>query len=193
MSRTVHRDRRRALLLATVIVLAAPVAAHADAVDHADWDTGYSTSYCSAETNSRTCLYDLYVDDCVEASAAGSVVAPCHVRMHAQVRVAPLLNSTGKVIGCTSSAGGAMGWVSYDSAVGPFDNGDIASPFHIDVYDSDGDTKKGIASFVAVSERPVEGTIGTAAWVVTGTLAVNCGINASSSSNTSSGTVDVYA
>jgi hypothetical protein len=174
---------------AAVTVLTLPGVAHAANAEHVEWSGGSAYSYCESGLNSRVCYYDLYIS-CTEAAAVGAPLASCWVEMHAAVRVVPVFNAAGRVVGC-SSVGLDPSWggyVDYDSSFNEFDNHNIASPFTIAVHDVFADGKPGAAELVAISQGEQEGG---KTWIVTGDFVASCARNADFYSGTTTGTVDV--
>lgn len=100
-----------------------PTSAIAAKAEHVDW-TGYGWSDCTNRTSTGwTCYYNAYSSDCVEAAFLGSTLARCEVEMHATVRVVPLFNAAGRVVGCTSVSlsPSTSGYAAFDSTFAEFD------------------------------------------------------------------------
>lgn len=170
-------------------VLAAPASAYAVNADHADW-TGYGWSQCTSGINVRTCYYDVYSSTCVEAAVVGTPLATCHVGVRLTVRVVPIANAAGTVIGCTSIGLSRTpdNVVDYDSAFGEFDNASI-DIVNVGVVDYFGDGRPGAVEFSAADSYAQESV---PRWLAEGAFVGSCARNATLYTDDAAGTVDVY-
>jgi hypothetical protein len=184
------RFRRVAAALGATATLLLPTSANAANAEHVEW-TGYGWSDCTSGTSTGwTCYYDVYSSGCVEAAVLGTPLANCELEMHATVRIVPMFNAAGRVVGCTSVSlsPSTSGYVYFNSTFAEFDNYSIDSPFTIAVFDAYGD---GTPSAVEFTAHETGGQEGTKSWTVEGAWAGSCNRNRTSFSNAVTGTVDV--
>lgn len=153
--------------LATVALAGSP--AHAVDVNEGAWDSGDTYNSCGTGVNTRTCTYDFYAWNCTEAQASGVRLAGCWFHLRGTVTVAPILSASGQVVGCTSVAFTAGGYGEYDSSFNEFDNSAINGTRVLEVRDTFGDGKPGVAKFTYT-----EGGEGFQTWTATGTFVATC-------------------
>lgn len=156
---------------ALAAVIAAPVTAHAS--EHVEW-TANGWYHCGPETNGRWCTYYLYSTSCPEGAVLGTTAAECQLSMEATVWAVPVLNTGGRVVGCTTAGQHhrSNGYVGFDSTVPLYDNPEIDEIFHLDVYDVFADGKPGAAKLFATEDD--QGPILTTRWIVTGDFSASC-------------------
>lgn len=158
-----------ALAVAGALVLLGGSPAVAVDADQGTWDNGDTYAFCGTGTNSRTCTYDFYAWSCTEGAAAGVALASCWFHLHGAVRVAPILSAAGKIVGCTSVALTSTGYGEYDSAFDEFDRSRIDVTHTLEVKDTFGDGKPGVAKYVFE-----EGGEGFEQWTASGTFVASC-------------------
>jgi hypothetical protein len=160
-------------MVATAALVLSTTPAHAASADKGTWDSSDAYADCGAGVNSRTCYYDLYSNQCSEASTVGVTVAPCWFELHVSVNVVPILNAAGKVVGCTSSALSAQGYGYYDSTFNQFDNSNMSDTLVFEVKDTFADGNPGVAKYTIV-DRDLDGT---RIWTATGSFVTTCARN----------------
>jgi hypothetical protein len=162
---------RIARLLLCTLVPVMLVSAPAEAVDvnEGTWDDGDTYNACGTGANTRSCAYDFYSYRCTDAQAAGARLGSCWFHLHGTVTVAPLLSASGQVVGCTSVALSARGYGGYDSSFDQYDHGAIDGTRTLEVKDTFGDGKPGVAKYTYTA-----GGEGIQTWTATGTFVATC-------------------
>ncbi len=170
--------------------LVAPAAAHAIDGESGEW-TGGAWSVCTSGTSTGWfCEFDVYSDTCPTVVVLGETFASCYLQMHAVVRIVPIVDGGGRVVGCTSLALSpeTQGHVDYDSAIEYFDNSRIDQTFVIEVFDMFGDGKPGAVEFFAHETRYDQQRTD---WTIEGVFAGMCARDAFAFTNQATGTADV--
>jgi hypothetical protein len=183
--------RRLGIALSAVTFMLGSGTAHAVNAEHVEW-TSFGWSNCTTGTSSGwSCSYDMYSENCPEVAVVGTPLASCNLNVHAVVKIVPIVNAAGRLVGCTS--GGSVqltsSYVYFNSTFNEFDNTSIDQIFIGQMYDSFSDGNPGAFYFTAFEEGQSE--ISSAYWLVNGGFTGSCKRGASYISGTGSGTVDV--
>lgn len=183
--------RRSAAVLAAATALLAPGTAHAVNAEHVEW-AGTGHSNCTVGTSAGwVCTYEIFSSTCPEVAVVGVPLASCYVYAKVQVKIVPVLNAGGRLVGCTSGGKVVLtnSAVYFDSTFDEFDNPSINQLFVGQVYDTFADGKPGALEFTAFEEGQSE--ISSAYWLVTGNFTASCKRGAEYVYGTGAGTVDV--
>jgi hypothetical protein len=133
----------------------------------------------------------MYSQSCPEVAVVGTTLASCSVIVHASVKIVPILNAAGRLVGCTS--GGSVqltsSYVYFNSTVDVFDNSSIDDIFVGQIYDSFSDGSPGVFQFTAVDQG--QSSLSASYWLVNGAFTGSCKRGAYYLSGTGTGTVDV--
>ncbi|HVF03515.1 MAG TPA: hypothetical protein VNA20_01625 [Frankiaceae bacterium] len=185
------RLQRAAVVLAAASALLAPRTAHAVNAEHVEW-AGTGHSNCTTGTSAGwTCTYEVFSHTCPEVAVAGVPLASCYVWVRAVVKIAPVLNATGRLVGCTSGGNVVLtgSHVYFDSTFDEFDNDSINALVVGQMNDSFADGKPGAFELTAFEEGQSE--ISSAYWLVSASLTGSCKRGAEYVYGTGAGTVDV--